>query len=135
MPEKFWDPVAGTVRTDSLVKSYAELERKLSLLTQGEGGLSDGTRTRLLDMLGRPASAEEYMIEPPNELVAPDPELNDRLRAAGFNQTQAQLVYDLAAQRLLPVMDGRGEIEAQQQLERLQRHFGGADTWGHRRRS
>ena len=65
-------------------------------------------------------------------LIEPDGELNDLLRSAGFNQTQAQLVYDLAAQRLLPVIqDALGEIEAQQQLERLQRHFGGAETWGH----
>jgi hypothetical protein len=130
VPEKFWDPVAGTVRTDSLVKSYADLERKLSLLTQGEGGLSDGTRTRLLDILGRPASAEEYMIEPPNELVAPDPELNARLHGAGFTQTQAQLVYELAAERLLPVVgEIAGELHAQRQVDRLERHFGGAETW------
>jgi hypothetical protein len=53
------------------------------------------------------------------------------LRTAGFSQSQAQLVYDLAAQRLLPVIqDALGEIEAQQQLDRLQRHFGGAEAWG-----
>lgn len=130
VPEKFWDPVAGAVRTDSLVKSYAELERKLSLLTQGEGGLSESTRARLLDLLGRPASAEEYRIEPPNELVAPDPELNARLHGAGFTQAQAQLVYELAAERLLPVVSEiAGELAAQRQVDRLERHFGGAEAW------
>jgi hypothetical protein len=130
VPEKFWDPVAGTVRTDSLVKSYAELERKLSLLTQGEAGLNESTRARLLDMLGRPPSADQYRIEPPNELVAPDPELNARLHNAGFTQAQAQLVYELAAERLLPVVgEIAGELAAQRQADRLERHFGGADAW------
>jgi hypothetical protein len=30
VPEKFWDAEAGRVRLDSLLKSYRELERKLS---------------------------------------------------------------------------------------------------------
>lgn len=29
VPEKFWDPESGIVRTDALVKSYRELEKKL----------------------------------------------------------------------------------------------------------
>ena len=133
VPEKFWDPVAGAVRTDSLVKSYAELERKLSpAYRQGEDGLpSDGTTGPGPHAGGRPASAEEYRIEPPNEpRLHPDPELNARLHGAGFTQTQAQLVYELAAERLLPVVgEIAGELQAQRQVDRLERHFGSAETW------
>ena len=78
-------------------------------------------------MLGRPATPDEYRIEPPHEAVTPDPEVNARLHAAGFTQAQAQLVYELAAERLLPVIaQMAAELEAQRQVDRLQRHFGGA---------
>ncbi len=135
LPEKFWDNGAGAVRVDALVKSYLELERKLG------GGPRDPEpqAVQAEPMAGMAALAdgpapapEEWTISSPHPLIEPDGELNEQLRTAGFNQTQAQLVYDLAAQRLLPVLqDALGEIEAQQQLERLQRHFGGAETWSH----
>jgi len=88
VPEKFWDAATGTVRTEALLKSYAELERKVGSAGQ-DGELSEAARARLLDMLGRPATPDEYRIEPPHEAVTPDPEVNARLHAAGFTQAQA----------------------------------------------
>ena len=74
---------------------------------------------------------ESWAIASPHPLIEPDQEINDRLRLAGFSQSQAQLVYELAAERLLPVIqDALGEIEAQQQADRLRQHFGGAEAWG-----
>ena len=129
VPEKFWDAATGTIRTEALLKSYAELERKLGSTGQ-DGELSEAARARLLDMLGRPATPEEYRIEPPHEAVASDPEVNARLHAAGFTQAQAQLVYELAAERLLPVIaQMAAELESQRQVDRLQRHFGGPESW------
>jgi hypothetical protein len=135
VPEKFWDDEAGAVRIDALVKSYLELERKL-----GSGRREPEPDPEALPPLevetmpepSPPTEPEAWAIASPHPLIEPDGELNELLRSAGFSQTQAQLVYDLAAQRLLPVIqDALGEIEAQQQLERLQRHFGGAETWSH----
>lgn len=77
-----------------------------------------------------PPRPEDYAVRPPHTLIEPDPDLNARLVAAGFSQAQVQLVYDLAAERLLPmVQDMLGEVEAHRQLDRLERHFGGADGW------
>ena len=130
VPEKFWDAATGAVRTEALLKSYAELERKLGSTGQ-DGELSEAARARLLDMLGRPATPDEYRIEPPHEAVTPDPEVNARLHAAGFTQAQAQLVYELAAERLLPVIaQMAAELEGQRQVDRLQRHFGGPENSG-----
>jgi hypothetical protein len=135
VPDKFWDGDAGAVRIDALVKSYLELERKLSSGRREPETESVTTSPAEIDVLGEPAGpteTEAWAIASPHPLIEPDDELNELLRSAGFDQSQAQLVYDLAAQRLLPVIqDALGEIEAQQQLERLQRHFGGADTWSH----
>ena len=141
MPEKFWDDAAGAVRVEALVKSYLELERKLGSGRREAGSepeLDNAPETAaLVEDTAAPEPVQDAIIEAwtitsPHPLVEPDGELNELLRGAGFSQVQAQLVYDLAAQRLLPVLqDALGEIEAQQELERLQRHFGGAETWSH----
>jgi hypothetical protein len=112
IPEKFWDAGKGEPRTEALARSYAELEKKL-----GTGA-------------GVPADPSGYRIETRDEAIAADAEVNARLHKAGFTQAQAQLVYDLAADKLLPMI---GEIaarfEADAQTERLARHFGGEARW------
>lgn len=129
VPDKFWDRDAGTIRTEALLKSYLELERKLGSMVPLPSDEDPEARQRLQRALGVPASAEEYQIETRDEWLAPDPEINNKLHEAGFTQQQAQLVYDLAADHLLPVLDTAvGEVEATREAERLAAHFG-ADAW------
>lgn len=114
IPDKFWDTETGTVRTDALVKSYVELEKKF-------GGLN-----------GRqlPARPEEYQIETRNELLASDASVNARLHEAGFTQEQAQVVYDLASERLMPMVAEIASIyETEGQIARLVEHFGSETRW------
>ncbi len=131
IPEKFWDPVDGAVRVDGLLRSYTELERKLSRSLPLPAGDDDvAARERLLETLGRPATPDAYAIRQPHERVPPDPALNERLHAAGFTQEQAQLVYDLAAEHLVPVMDQVAEeSRSREQVDLLARHFGGEEAW------
>jgi len=114
LPEKFWDEKTGQVRLDALLKSYLELERKL-----GAAG------SRVV-----PSAPEQYKISVKNDLLSPDPDLNRRMHAAGFSQDQVQLVYDLAAERLMPMIAELASIfEAESQIERLTEHFGGEERW------
>jgi hypothetical protein len=114
LPDKFWDEKTGQVRLDALVKSYLELERKLGAL---------GSR----DI---PMGPEQYNINIASELLSADPEVNRRLHAAGFTQQQAQLVYDLAGDRLMPMIAELATMfEAESQIERLTQHFGGEERW------
>lgn len=131
VPEKFWDAEAGSLRVESLLKSYQELERKLTSVTQtGEVEPSEATRTRWLELLGRPTDPASYAISAPSELLPADPALNARLHEAGFTQQQAQLVYDLAGEYLLPALgEAVGEVEAAKQIDRLERQFGGTECW------
>ena len=131
VPEKFWDALSGQVRTEALLRSYRELERKLGQMLPRPAGEGDvEARTRLLRELGLPERPEDYTIAPPSELITPDPELHRHLHQAGFTQAQAQLVYDLAAERLVPMVEQAvGEIEHNRQAERLAEHFGGKDAW------
>ena len=130
VPEKFWDDAAGAVRLDALLKSYGELERKLGGGRQDRAAHIDGPEPEG-PPLAEATEVERWQIASPHPLIEPDGELNERLRTAGFSEGQAQLVYDLAAERLLPViqvaLDG---IEAQQQADRLCRQFGGPEAWG-----
>ena len=130
IPEKFWDGAAGIVRTDTLAKSYVELERKLGrMVAVPEVGDSSGW-DRLLELLGRPATPDGYKIASPHPLVEVDPDLNAKLHGAGFTQKQAQMVYELAAEQLIPMMKaGLDDVEAERQVDRLQHHFGGAGSW------
>jgi hypothetical protein len=130
VPEKFWDGEAGAIRTEALLKSYIEIERKLGSMVPLLGDDDQEGRERLRQALGVPASSEDYRIEIRDELVAPTPELNARLHEAGFTQEQAQLIYDLAAEHLLPVIDDAvAELRATRDAERLASHFGGDGAW------
>ena len=130
VPEKFWDREAGTIRTEALLKSYVELERKLGSMVPLPGDDDQEGRDRLRRALGVPATIEEYQIQAPDELLEPTPEINARLHQAGFTQEQAQLVYDLAAEHVLPLIDDAfGELHAARDAERLAKHFGGDASW------
>jgi hypothetical protein len=130
VPDKFWDREAGQIRTDALLKSYLELERKLGAMVPLPGDDDEEGRERLRRALGVPAAAGEYRIEVRDELLQPTSELNARLHEAGFTQEQAQLVYDLAAEHVLPLIDDvMGELHASRDGERLSKHFGGDAAW------
>jgi hypothetical protein len=131
VPEKFWDGEAGCVRTDALLKSYLEIERKLGSMIALPTDDADGeARSRLHRALGVPESPDGYKIAARSELVEPSPEINAKLHAAGFAPQQAQLVYDLAADYLLPLVgDLLDEIGSARDAERLASRFGGAEAW------
>ncbi|WP_431856641.1 capsid assembly protein [Azospirillum sp.] len=114
VPDKFLDPQTGAVRVDALVKSYQELERRLAA-----GGA-----------VPAPASPDGYAIACDHGLFEPCPEVNARLHAAGFAPAQAQLVYDLAAERLMPLIQELvAEFQADREVQRLVQHFGGDEKW------
>jgi len=130
IPEKFWDADAGTLRTETLLKSYRELERKLGTMVPMPNGDDPASRDKLQRALGKPNSADDYQISPPHELITSDPTINAKLHEAGLSSEQAQLVYDLAAEHLVPMIEGVNR-EASGQIERSQlaAHFGGEEKW------
>lgn len=131
VPEKFWDAEAGLVRTDALLKSYRELERKLGrMVPLPSDEADDAGQERLRRALGVPDNAEGYQIETRDELIQPDGAINARLHEAGFSQRQAQMVYDLAAEYVVPLVDQAvAEVAASRDAERLAQHFGGEGAW------
>ena len=131
VPAKFLDPETGQLRVDLLLKSYKELERKLARMVEVPvGDAAPAAASAFRKAIGVPERPDDYPINPKDPTIRPDPDVNRRLHEAGFTPDQAQLVYDLAAERMGPVIkDMASEFEANRQLDRLADHFGGEETW------
>lgn len=128
VPEPFLDPATGSIRVDALLAAYRELEGRLARMSAGPAAGLD--RPALLQALGVPAAPDGYAIACDHGLFQPDPEINGRLHAAGFAPDQAQLLYDLAAERLVPMIrELAADLQAEREIERLVSHFGGEDRW------
>ncbi len=114
IPEKFINSETGETNIEALVKSYKELEKKLSL---GDGS----------DM---PENPKQYDVNMDHNLFDYDDDLNEKMFELGFTNRQVQLVYDMAAEKLVPmVSELAGEFEAEKQMGRLNEKFGGADKY------
>jgi len=114
VPEKFKDTETGELKADNLLKSYKELEKKMSAAPTGA-----------------PETPEDYCVDcSKHGLFEADESVNKRMHEIGLNNEQAQGVYDLAAERMVPmIMEMAGEFEAERELEKLTQHFGGAEQW------
>ncbi|NBX65887.1 MAG: hypothetical protein EBQ96_02715 [Proteobacteria bacterium] len=128
LPDKFWDSETNSVRMDDLVKSYCALEKKMSAgfsMPDDEEG-----RMKVLRALGVPETPDAYQVTVKDNLLEPDMEVNKRLHAKGFTPEQVQEVYDLAADRLVPmILDIAAEFQAEREIERLVEAFGGPEQW------
>ncbi|MGB4057452.1 MAG: hypothetical protein WBK77_05155 [Alphaproteobacteria bacterium] len=112
VPEKFKDPETGVLKAEALLKSYRELEKKISQTPAA------------------PKSHEEYCIDCSHGLFEPDDEVNRRMHAKGFTHDQAQEAYNLAAEKMIPMMKQiAGEFQADREVEKLINHFGGPEKW------
>ncbi|MDR2099156.1 MAG: hypothetical protein LBO78_04000 [Rickettsiales bacterium] len=126
IPEKFWDAAGGALKVPELLKSYAELERKLGALSRQKAAGGN-----VLDIALRTGGASEaYDIVLKHKALRVSDVLNERLKAAGFTNAQAQLVYDIGADVVVPAIEGMiGGILECRDLERLEEHFGGEERF------
>lgn len=131
IPAKFWDEAAGTIRVDALLRAYRDLERRASAMVRvpgpqaGEAEMQAWRRA-----VGVPDAPEGYDISTTHPMLGCDSGLNCRLHAAGFSQDQAQMVYDLAHEFLLPILDqAQQSHDEAAQIDELRRHFGGDEPW------
>ena len=115
VPEKFLDD-EGHLKTEELLKSYLALERKMSESKKTEDEM--------------PKSAKDYHIVSKNPLIESDEDINEILFQHGFTNEQAQVVYDLATDRILPLMEEMVEdIATDRELQGLEQEFGGPEQF------
>ena len=112
IPAKFKNPETGEIKMQSMIQSYKELEKKFS------------------QMPSVPKSADDYCIECKNGIFEVDKEMNQRLHEKGFTNEQVQFVYDLAAEKMVPmIIEMAGDFQAEREVEKLVEHFGGPEKW------
>lgn len=123
IPEKFKDPKTGELNAELLLKSYKELEQKLS---QGQKKASQEAQ----QMPRRPEKPEDYPVCCDHGLFEPDMDINRKLYDNDFSPDQAQIVYDLGAERMLPMLkDVVAQFRAEREVEKLVNEFGGKEQW------
>nr|WP_246423570.1 hypothetical protein [Roseospira goensis] len=125
------DPETGRVDVAGLIAAYEDLLRAVAGMVAIPGPDADDTaRAQFRRALGVPDTPDAYRIAVNHPRLAVDPDVNRRLHEAAFTPAQAQLVYDLAVERVMPVIEALGESQrAEADLAALVEHFGGADRW------
>jgi len=111
LPAKFWNAKTGEVRVEQLARSYQELER-----------MKAAPQAASL-----PTSAQDYQINVDHPLNIDDT-VNQRMFDEGFTNAQAQVVYDMAGEHLMPMMQQIAQdADDSKHVDRLVQHFGGSD--------
>ncbi len=73
---------------------------------------------------------KEYKIILNNKFIQIDESINKRLMDAGFSNEQAQLVYNLAGEVLIPkIKEIMEEFRAYKELSKLESYFGGEEKF------
>ena len=117
LPDKFWDAEAGEVKLEALLEDYNSMASR-------DDNLIESHNRRM------PESYDKYEVRFPHPLLDRDDEIFKRFYEKGFTNEQAQLVYDLANERVIPVLDSlASDYEAERQLERLKRFFGSEEKF------
>lgn len=128
VPEKFIDPATGAVNVEALAKSYAELERRLSSSMPLPRTAED--KKKVMCLLGCPETPDGYEVDVSHGLFTVDPGVNTRLHEKGFTLEQVQAVYDLAAEKFVPmILELAQEFQADREVERLNAAFGGPEKF------
>lgn len=130
IPEKFLDK-AGQIKTDALLQSYLELEKKLSrMVCLPSDTTSEDEKRDFYKKIGVPDTPQNYQLSLKSDLLDVDPGVNQRLYELGFTNEQAQAVYDLAAEKVLPVIEELArDYEAERQKIALEHYFGGKERF------
>ncbi len=112
IPEKFKNTQTGEVNISAMAKSYKMLEQKLARMPKPV------------------KSPNEYCIECEHGMFRPDEEVNQRMFEMGLSHDQAQEVYNLAAEKMMPMIkEMHADMVADREVEKLITHFGGTEQW------
>lgn len=128
IPPKFWDTEKKEIRSDALLASYLALEKKLSQSFAVPETEAD--KLKLHRLLGCPETADGYNVSMTSDVLSIDPDMHTRLHNKGFTNEQVQEVYDLAIERLVPlILEMSAEFQAEREVERLVEYFGSIERW------
>ena len=122
VPEKFLNE-DGTLNSDSLLKSYNELEKKIGGMVSIPNAESDNaTREKFNRAIGVPDDASKY----PSDDIFDDESVRNKFREIGLTCSQVEQIYKIANEYLSPVLSElflmQNETNAMSELKNF---FGG----------
>lgn len=124
IPEKFLNK-DGTLNSDALLKSYAELERKIGTMVTVPSADDDAdARAKFNRAIGVPDDASQYPI---NDMFD-DTAVREKFLEIGLTSSQVEKIYKIAEEFLSPVLSDlfvmQNETNAMSELKEF---FGGAE--------
>ena len=124
VPEKFLNE-DGTLNTDSLLKSYNELEKKIGTMVSIPNSESDkATRERFNRAIGVPDDASQY---PTNDMFD-DESVRQKFREIGLTCNQVEQIYKIANEYLSPVLSELFSMQNETNaIAELKNFFGGTE--------
>ena len=124
IPEKFLNS-DGTLNSDTLMKSYLELEKKIGTMVSIPNDDSDtDARHKFNRAIGVPDSASEY---PTHELYD-DENLRERFLDIRLTCNQVEKIYDIANEFLSPILRDMFSVNAEiNSINELKNFFGDTD--------
>ena len=124
IPEKFLNQ-DGTLNSESLIKSYTELEKKIGTMISVPNENSDDEAKRKFNRaIGVPESASEY---PKNDLYDNE-DLREQFLQIGLTKTQVEKIYNIANEYLSPIISELFSVQDESvAINELKNFFGGID--------
>ena len=122
VPEKFLDD-KGELNTSALIKSYCELEKKMSNMISVPNDDSDeNVKQKFNHAIGVPENASEY---PTNDLFD-DESVRNKFHEIGLTSKQVEQIYSIAEEFLQPTLKNLFELQNQTNaINELKNFFGG----------
>ncbi|MCT4552144.1 MAG: hypothetical protein N4A44_00590 [Alphaproteobacteria bacterium] len=134
LPKKFWDEEQGTTRLEEMSKSYKELEKKLSQLSQEVNSLKEekiaAEDKNLLKGESLPSSPKQYLDEIDFDIINASEEINQVLFDAKYSVEQVRTFYDVLVKFIMPeILELYHDVKAYNDLEKLKDYFGGEEKF------
>jgi len=124
IPEKFLDD-NGELNTSALIKSYCELEKKMSgMISLPKDDSDESVKQKFNHAIGVPDNASEY---PKNELFDNE-SVRNKFHEIGLTSKQVEKIYSIAEEFLQPTIKNLFELQNQTNaINELKNFFGGSD--------
>ena len=121
IPEKFLNE-DGTLNTDSLLKSYSELEKKIgTMVSVPKDDADDEARERFFRAIGVPDDISGY---PTNDMFDDD-SVKQKFHDIGLTCSQVEQIYSIANEFLSPLLSDLFEVKNETSaLTELKNFFG-----------
>nr|MBQ0091478.1 hypothetical protein [Candidatus Enterousia merdequi] len=121
IPEKFLDE-HGELNTSALIKSYCELEKKMSgMVTLPKDDADETAKQKFNHAIGVPDNASEYPI---NDLFDNE-SVREQFHEIGLTSKQVEKIYSIAEEFLQPTIKNLFELQNQSNaINELKNFFG-----------